>query len=198
MTLTVGQWASYQNNAMTLPRPFLSLSLAALLTACSPSPAPSSFTAIDQQGVYALIHGKDQIEGQLYEDMTRTAYAMPTTRWVLDVYAPQLYDYLLAHGELAYERDWNDCVKYTAHAVSAAYTAYGADKGRLAGLSLAVGHFTFVPIQNGSVGKAHVIVMFVVNDQDGNGPKLFFFEPQTRQEYPMAWEEAISCQNLRM
>jgi hypothetical protein len=168
--------------------------LAAIICAiglASCSKTPTTFTRIDDNAIYALVHKTNQIEGQFFEYLTRNVYAVPTTKWVNDVFTPRLYDYLRANGELTYQLELNDCVKYSAHGVSVAYSAYAADPGHDAGLTLAVGRFTYVP-----GAKAHVLLFFIVND--GGGNRMLFYEPQTRQEVELSWEDKLSCYNWQM
>jgi hypothetical protein len=124
-------------------------------------------------------------------------YAAPTSKWIEQVFTPRLDTYLFNNNLKNWVAGENDCVKFTVHGISEAYTAYRQEIWREPQTTLAVGSFDYFPNPIFS-DEGHEIMFFIVDDNDGQGYKLKFYEPQRRRFVNLDFFQRMSAYRWRM
>jgi hypothetical protein len=116
-------------------------------------------------------------------------YAAPSTNWVNRVFTPALKDYLFKNDLNQYVIRENDCVRFSVHAQSVAYTVYRHDHDRLPRRALPVGIFDYRPA---FFGDGHEIIFFITSD--GGRFNLTFYEPQRQKIVDLNIFDICSCE----
>lgn len=122
-------------------------------------------------------------------------YAAPTSKWVEKIFSPRFDKYLFDNNLRGYIVGQNDCVKFTTHGISEAYTAYARESGHELDTTLAVGAFDYFPNAIDS-NEGHEIMFFIIND--GKGFELKFYEPQSRRFVYLDFFQLMSAYRWRM
>lgn len=165
------------------------------LVGCATSPIKYQFSKMTQGEVGTFILYTNQLlSASQWEITSVTPYAVPTSKWVQDFVTPRLINYYFDNGLRRWIAGENDCVKFSTHAISEAYTVYSNEKNRLRLTTLAVGCFDYFS----DSAKGHEIIFFIVNDNDGKGFKLRFYEPQQRSFINLSSDELLSCYHWRI
>jgi hypothetical protein len=165
-----------------------------LLFGCATRPQPSaSFQVLSRRQVNAFICGTNNLWSAAGET-TSSSFAVPTSQWIRRTVSPRLDRYLFNNHSRVWVYGENDCVAFSVHGVSEAYTAYHNEPKRIEDTCLAVGTFDYDPHAN--LTNSHEIMFFIIND--GNGFELKFYEPQRRDFVKLSTNELFSAYHWRM
>ncbi len=156
----------------------LLLLILSLITGCATH--HSKFVEATNRELYHFVVSSNGIDSARSK-LNSPVYALPSIDWINKEFTPALKDFYWKNGLTHYTKWENDCVKFSAHAISVAYNVYYHDSDKLNEHALAVGLFDYYPVFS-SIG--HEIIFFVAHD---HGKKvLIFYEPQAQKEASMS------------
>lgn len=148
------------------------------------SPTPANYTKMTGQQVENFLFITNNVSVlNGFETIDDRAYAVPTLKWVKDVYSPELTSWLFKNGitsqfnpQGGYHAEENDCDDFADYGVIVGKLLHhhNTDKPAESAFPMGVVHFL---LDNGS---GHAINFLIVTD-DGKF-KLMFYEPQ-RQDF---------------
>jgi len=102
-------------------------------------------------------------------ELTTGVYAVPSVRWIEDVYVPFTKDFL-SQFNLTYREPSNNCVKYSSYGLTAGYLLF--NKLGVKDSSLAIGVTDYLH----SFYASHSVNVFVATDEY-NQLVLVYFDP---------------------
>lgn len=104
--------------------------------------------------------------------MNDGVYAVPTVKWIKEVFTPEFKNYLFKNNLKTVRDNINDCDKYCLHARSVAAVLYSKETKRIPDAALAMGEFVYWYGLN-----THDIVFFLAYDATYGDLVMVFYEP---------------------
>lgn len=156
-------------------------------TACGKRTEGSpTYTVLTRNEVANFIEITNQVDGfssHIY--FNDDFYAVPTLKWVNEVYSPRLTKFLFDNDLLKYVKESNDCDDFSQYALTVAHMMHRYSTSRPKGTTISIGDVTWMqPMQD------HAINVWIVTDDNGK-LILAFYEPQEQRFIPFSTRDEI-------